>query len=234
MTPGRRVACAAMFKSAKLGSQLALVCAGVLAGCGTSESADFSDADISRVKDVRSSFGPQFKVTEFAPAGIDPRLLGPQELPEGMKFDPADCGSFANARPLPDGVKGNMAATTAEGDGNRFIVIAVETSEPVPINRPVDSCQKVGFAGGGVRGLVEVVEVPQIEGAETLGTHRVLQTIVDGKPSTGDIYNYIASFGTFFVIVTANPLVLPDKPVAPVDTQRARDLLTATVAAVKG
>ena len=39
---------------------------------------------------------------------------------------------------------------------------------------------------------------------------------------------------TFFVIVTANPLVLPDKPVAPVDTQRARDLLRATVAAVKG
>jgi len=36
------------------------------------------------------------------------------------------------------------------------------------------------------------------------------------------------------VIVTANPLVLPDTPVAPVNTQRARDLLTAAVAAVKG
>jgi hypothetical protein len=36
------------------------------------------------------------------------------------------------------------------------------------------------------------------------------------------------------VIVTANPLVLPGKPVAPVNTQRARDLLTAAVAAVKG
>jgi len=29
-------------------------------------------------------------------------------------------------------------------------------------------------------------------------------------------------------------LVLPDKPVAPVNTQRAKDLLTAAVAAVKG
>jgi len=28
-----------------------------------------------------------------------------------------------------------------------------------------------------------------------------------GKPRTGEIYNYIASFGTFLVIVTANPLV---------------------------
>ena len=67
-----------------------------------------------------------------------------------------------------------------------------------------------------------------------VGTHRVLQTMVDGKPRTGELYNYIASFGTFLVIVTANPLVLPDKPVAPVNTQRARDLLTAAVAAVKG
>ena len=50
----------------------------------------------------------------------------------------------------------------------------------------------------------------------------------------GELYNYVASFGTFVVIVTANPLVLPDKPVAPVDTQRAGDVLTAAVAAVKG
>lgn len=223
-----------MSKSAKLGSQLALVCAGVLAGCGTSESADFPDADIARIKDVRSSFGPQFKASEFGPTGIDPRLLEPQALPEGMKFDPADCGSFATAQVLPPGVKGNMAATTAEGDGNRFIVIAVETSEPVPVNRPADNCRRVGFAGGGVRGLVEEVEVPQIDGAETMGTRRVLHTVVDGKPSTGEAYNYIAGFGPFFVIVTANPLVLPDTPVAPVDTQRARDLLTSAVAAVKG
>jgi hypothetical protein len=57
---------------------------------------------------------------------------------------------------------------------------------------------------------------------------------VDGKPRAGELYNYVASFGTFLVIVTANPLVLPDTPVAPVNTQRARDLLTAAVAAVKG
>lgn len=223
-----------MSNSARLGGVVALVCVGVVAACGASESADLSNADIARVKDVRSSFGPQFNVTEVAPTGIDPRLLGPQTLPEGMKFDPADCGSFATAQVLPAGVKGNMAATTAEGDGNRFIVIAVETSEAVPVNRPADNCKRVGFAGGRVRGLVEVVEAPQIEGADTMGTHRVLQTIVNGKPGAGEIYNYMASFSTFLVIVTANPLVLPDKPVAPVDTQRARDLLVSTVAAVRG
>lgn len=214
---------------------LAVACAGVLTACaGQSAGSDLSDADIARVKDVRASFGPAFQVSDVGPTGIDPRLLGPQTLPPGMKFEPAGCASFANQQMVPARVKGNMAATTAEGDGNRFIAIAVETSQVATVNAPADNCRKVGFAGGAVRGLVEVVEAPQIDGAQTLGTHRVLQTTVDGKPRTGELYNYVASFGTFLVIVTANPLVLPDKPVAPVDTQRARDLLTAAVAAVRG
>lgn len=223
-----------MSKRAIVAGQILVASVCVVAACATDPSADVANADIARVKDVRSSFGPEFKTTEAGPSGIDPRLLAPQQLPEGMKFDPADCATFATAKILPEGIKGNMAAITAEGNGNRFIAIAVETSAAVPVNRPAENCQRVGYAGGGVRGLVEVVESPQIDGVETLGTHRVLQTVVDGKPSAGEIYNYIANFGTFLVIVTANPLVLPDKPVAPVDTQRARDLLTAAVAAVKG
>jgi hypothetical protein len=215
---------------------LAIACAGIVAACANGQSAeqDFSHADIAHVANVKSSFGSQYKVTSVAPTGIDPRLLGPQTLPPGMTFDPADCAKAASQQVVPPGVKGNMAATTAEGDGNRFIAIAVETSEVVPRNDPAQNCQKVGFTGAGVRGLVEVAEAPQIDGVHTVGTHRVLQTTVDGKPRTGELYNYVASFGTFLVIVTANPLVLPDKPVAPVNTQRARDLLSAAVAAVKG
>jgi hypothetical protein len=213
-----------------------VACAGVLAACATGQSAeqDLSHADIAHVANVKSGFGPEFKVTNVGPTGIDPRLLGPQALPQGMTFDPADCAKAASQQVVPAGAKGNMAATTAEGDGNRFIAIAVETNEPAAVSDPAQNCQKVQFSGPGVRGLVEVVEAPKIDGVHTLGTHRVLQTTVDGKPRTGELYNYMASFGTFVVIVTANPLVLPDKPVAPVDTQRARDLLTAAVAAVKG
>jgi Domain of unknown function (DUF5642) len=213
-----------------------VVCAGVLTACATGQSAeqDFSHADIAHVANVKSSFGPDFKVNSVAPTGIDPRLLGPQTLPPGMTFDPADCGKAASQQIVPAGVKGNMAATTAEGEGERFIAIAVETSEAVPANDPSQNCHKVTFTKPGMLGLVEVVEAPQIGGVHTVGTHRVLQTTVTGKPLTGELYNYVASFGTFLVIVTANPLVLPGKPVDPVDTQRARDLLTAAVAAVKG
>lgn len=215
---------------------LVVACVGALAACGSGQSAepDLSRANIANIKDVRSSFGPPFQVIDVGPTGIDPRLLAPPTLPQGMKFEPADCAKFASTQVVPSGVKGNMAAATAEGEGNRFIAIAVETSEPVPASDPAPNCQKVGFAGGGVRGVVEVVEAPQIGGVHTVGTHRVLQTTVDGQPRTGELYNYVAKFGTFVVIVTANPLVLPDKPVVPVDTARARDLFSTAVAAVKG
>ena len=213
---------------------LAVCCAGWLAACATGESTDSSRADIAKVAEVKSTFGPQFQVTNVPPTGIDPRLLSLQKLPDGLKFDPANCAGFATGQALPAGLQGNMAAVSAEGDGNRFVTIALETSSPVPVSDPGQDCQKVGFAGGPLRGLVEVVEAPQIDGAQTQGVHRVLQTVIDGEPRAGEVYSYSAHFGNYEVIVAANPLVLPDRPMVPVDTNRARDLLTAAVSAVKG
>ncbi|BBX31477.1 hypothetical protein MMAG44476_26414 [Mycolicibacterium mageritense DSM 44476 = CIP 104973] len=209
-------------------------CVTALVGCSQSDATEFANANIANVTKLKSSFGPEFKVSEVAPTGIDPKMLAPQKMPPGMKFEPADCAKFAEGQSLPAGLKGNMAATAAEGAGNRFIVLAVETSEPIPMNDPGDACKQVKFAGPGSRGQVDVVEAPQIDGARTVGTHRVVQAAVQGRARTGELYNYVASFGPFMVIVTANPLVVPNKPLAPVDTQRARDLLTAAVAAVRG
>jgi hypothetical protein len=213
----------------------AVACAGALAACGSAESAepDLSHADIANIRNLRSDFPAPFKVSDIAPTGIDPKLVEPQKLPAGMKFEPADCAQFANQQLLPSGVKGNMSAITAEGNGNRFIVIAVETSEAVPANEPTSNCQKVGYSGPALRGVVEVVDAPKIDGVQTQGAHRVVQTTVDGKARTGELYNYVAKFGTFVVIVTANPLVIPGKPVAPVDTKKAGELLSAGVSAVK-
>ncbi len=190
-------------------------------------------ADIGKIGDVKTSFGPGFHVTNVAPTGIDPKLLTAQKLPEGLKFEPADCAKFATAQGVPPGVQGNMAAVVAEGDGNRFIAIAVQTSKPVPFSDPGTGCQKVGFGGGPVRGVLEVVDVPQIAGARTLGVHRIVQTVVAGKPSGGEIFDYSAHFGDYQVIVTANSLLLTDRPVVPVNTARARELLTTAVAAVR-
>lgn len=208
----------------------ALACAGVLAACGSQAS---QSADIARVTGLKASFGPEYKVTEVARTGIDPNLLTGQKLPDGLKFDPAGCATFATGQLVPPGTKGNMAAVSAEGQGTRFIVIAVETNEAVPVTDPGPDCKKVTFGGGAVRGAVESVDAPKIEGAQTLGVHRVLQTVINGAPRTGEVYNYSAHFGDYQVIVTANPLVVPDKPVVPVNTQRAAELLVAGVNAIR-
>jgi len=214
---------------------LVIASIGALAACGSAESSelDLSHADIASVKNVRSMFPAQFRVSDIAPAAIDPHLLETQPLPQ-VTFEPPDCEQFARKQVLPDGVKGNMSAIVAEGDGNRFITIAVETSETLPVNEPASNCQKVIYTGPGLRGLIEVVDAPNIGGAHTLGVHRVLQTTVNGNTRTGELYNYVARFGPFLVIVTANPVVLPDKPTVSVDTKRAGDLLSAGVSAVKG
>lgn len=206
-----------------------LLCTGVLVGC----SAAAPTADIAKIAAVKASFGPQFQITEVAPTGIDPKLLAGQKLPDGMTFEPADCAAFATGQLVPAGTEGNMAAVAAEGEGNRFVVIAVQTNEPVPVAEPGPDCRKVSFRGGPLRGTVEAVEVPRIDGATTIGVHRVVQTAVEGKPRVGEVFNYSAHFGDYQVIVAANPLVLQGKPTVPVDTRRARDLLIAGVNAIR-
>lgn len=103
----------------------------------------------------------------------------------------------------------------------------------MPFNDPGKDCAKVTFSGAQLRGGVQVVDAPQIDSARTLGVHRVLQALTPGGPRTGELYDYSAQFGDYQVIVTANPLVIPNQPVAPVDTQRARDLLVKAVASVR-
>ncbi|MGE2713913.1 DUF5642 family protein [Mycolicibacterium litorale] len=212
----------------------AVACAGVLAACGSGSAPEPPDADIARVSQVKTTFGDQFQYRDIAPTGIDPKLLQPQKMPPGLTFRPPECATFAEGQLPEDELKGNMAAATAEGEGNRFIALAVETNEPVPVPEPGEACKKVEFGGPALRGLVEVVEAPQIDGVQTAATHRVLQTVVAGAPRTGELYNYTARFDRYMVIVTANPLVIPDKPVAPVNTERARQLLVDAVAAVRG
>ncbi|BCZ23074.1 DUF5642 domain-containing protein [Mycobacterium senriense] len=208
---------------------VAAVC--VLAGC--SSTTHSAKVDISKVIDVKSSFGPDFKVSDISKRGIDPKLLAGRKLPDGLTFDPANCAKVAAGPDMPADLQGNMSAVTAEGRGNRFVVIALETSKALPFNDPGKDCNKVTFTGPQMRGGVQVVEVPQIESTRTLGVHRVMQALTPGGPRTGELYDYSAAFGDYQVIVIANPLVLPNQPVAPVDTQRARDLLVKAVSAVR-
>ncbi|MGV0633165.1 DUF5642 family protein [Mycolicibacillus trivialis] len=213
---------------------LILIAACWLGGCSWRSDPEITSADIAKITEIKDGFGPGYEVKDIAKTGIDPKLLAERKLPEGLKFEPEPCEEFAAGQKVPDGTEGNMAAVTAEGHGNRFIVIALETSQPVPFREPGHGCKKVGFAGKGLRGVIEAVDAPRIKGTETLGVRRILQASMRGKTRTGELYDYSAHFGNYQVIVTANPLVIPNQPVAEIDTERAKELLVNAVAAVTG
>jgi hypothetical protein len=207
----------------------------VLVGCSPgANTSQPTKGDIAKIVDLKSSFGPEFKVTDVTPRVIDPQFFASRKLPDGLTFDPASCAKAAVGPDMPPGLEGNMAAVSAEGNGNRFVAIALETSKALPLNDPGKDCAKVGFSGAQLRGAIEAIDPPQIDGTHTQGVHRVLQALVEGSARTGELYDYSAQFGDYQVIVIANPLVIPGQPVAKVDTQRARDLLVKAVAAVRG
>jgi hypothetical protein len=215
----------------KVAFAIASVC--VLAGCSSDSNTSTTKVDIAKIADVKSSFGSEFKVTDISERAIDPKLLSARKLPDGLTFDPANCAKVAVGPDMPPDVQGNMAAVSAEGNGDRYVIIGVETSKELPIQDPGKDCSKVAFSGPQLRGAIEVIDAPHIDGAHTQGIHRVLQAVYGGGARTGELYDYSAQFGDYQVIVIANPLVAPGQPVAKVDTQRARDLLVKAVAAVR-
>ena len=78
------------------------------------------------------------------------------------------------------------------------------------MTEPGDNCKKVSFAGGAVRGTVEVVRRPADPGCrDARPCTGCCRPTINGTPQTGEIYSYRANFGNYQVIVTANPLVVP-------------------------
>lgn len=208
---------------------LAIAGVALLAACSSPNS-----GDISKLLDLRPEFGQDYNVSSIKKSGFDPKLFAGKPLPEGVTYDPPDCAKFSAGMNLPTDSQGNMSEMTAEGEGNSYILLAVETSAPVPFPEPGDACKKFSFTGPSLRGQVEVVEAPSIDGVRTLGTHRLVVTSVNGKAAIGELYTYVASWGNFMVVVIARPLLTPNTPTSPVNTGRARDLLTKAVAAVHG
>ncbi|MCV7051551.1 DUF5642 family protein [Mycobacterium heidelbergense] len=211
---------------------LAIVSMCALAGCsGTNASS--TKADISKVDQVKSSFGSEFKVNDIAKRGIDPKFFSAHKLPPGLIFAPPECAKVAVGPEMPMGLGGTMAGLSAEGNGNRLTVIAMETSQPLPSNDPGHHCSKVVFSGPQMKGSIEAVDAPRIDGMQTLGERRVMQTDSPEGDRSLEAYRYTAQFGDYEVVVIASPTMNPDQPAVPIDTQRARDLLVKAVAAIR-
>ena len=139
-------------------------------------------ADIGKVAEVKPTFGPEFKVTDVATRAIDPEFFASRKLPDGLQFDPANCAKVAFGPEMPPGLQGNMAAVSAEGNGNRFVVIAVETSQALPLIDPGRDCNKVAFTGH-CGAALEVVDTPKIDGTSDAGhPPRAASGVRGGRP----------------------------------------------------
>jgi hypothetical protein len=211
---------------------IGVLCTCLLVACGQTHFV--KKLNITNIFAVRSTFGPHFRVRTTGPTRIDPKQLSQRPLPSGVTFDPPECEKYASGQTLPPGLTGNLAVISAEGEGNRFIAIAIEASEPVSLDPTItQKCQHVTFSGENVNGTADVVDSPKIGDAQTLGTHRTLETTMATVAQSGEIYDYVAYLGNYLVMVTASPLMVRNQPPAPVDVDRAKSLLTDAVAAIR-
>lgn len=217
-----------------LRAALGIASACVLASCSSSGSVSSPrKADISKVVDVKSTFSPDFKVKDIAKRAVDPSAMSGPKLPPGITVDPPECAKVVVGPEMPPGLQGSMAGVSAEGDANRFVVIALDTSAPLPFPDDGRHCSKVTFSGSHLQGSVDAVDVPKIDGTRTFGARRELQTVDDSDRSS-ELFQYLAQFDHYEIIVTASPVMTPEQPVVLVDNQRARDLLVKAVAAIRG
>lgn len=219
-------------KSFVLASVGLLIGAQALTGCGGAH----KPLDTTKLFNIESSLGPDFKTKTKGPNEIDPKMLGPQKMPPGVTFDPVDCSEFAaaNGRP-PKGIRGKMSVVSAVGDGNQITAVALQADKDIEYDAATaDKCKHVSFSAGKLTGYLDEVDAPQIDHATTVGSHSELEVTGDqGQQSSRESYTFSAYLGDAMVQVTASPVAMRGQPAPMVDADRARQLLTDAVAALR-
>ncbi|ORV42864.1 hypothetical protein AWC02_16225 [Mycolicibacter engbaekii] len=219
-------------KSLLVSSVGLLVCAQALAGCGGAQ----KPIDTTKLFNVQSTFGSDYKTQTKGPDNIDPKILGPQKMPPGVTFDPADCADYAaNTGRPPKGIEGKMSMVSIVGEGNQLVAIAMQSDQDLPYDdTDAEKCSHVSFNAGKLTGYLDEVDAPEIENAKTVGSHSEIEiTGKDGQQQSRESYTFTAYLGTALVQVTANPQAVRGQAPAMVDADRARQLLVDAVAALR-
>ncbi|BBY35098.1 hypothetical protein BST33_00995 [Mycolicibacter minnesotensis] len=219
-------------KSLVVSSVGLVLCAQALTGCGGSQ----KPLDTTKLFNVQSTFGSDYKTQTKGPSEIDPKILGEQKMPPGVTFDPADCADYAaNTGRPPKGVQGKMSMVSIVGGGNQLVVIAMQTDQELAYNEAdAEKCKHVSFNAGKLTGYLDDVEAPQIDHARTVGSHSEIElTGKEGQTQSRESYTFTAYLGTALVQVTANPQAVKGQAPAMVDADRARQLLVDAVSALR-
>lgn len=211
-------------------SLVSMVCAGWLTAC----SKHHEPIDTGKLFKAKSMFGEGYKTKTKGPGDLSPKLLGPQNLPDTVTFDPADCRDTVAGGWVPKGTRGKMSVLTADGEGNRFTAVAAQADRDLPFDAAaVQRCEHTTFEAGKVTGYIDKVPAPQIDGAQTVGWHWELEITVGDQQRSRETYNFAAYLGDAMVLVTASPLAARGQPIPVVNADEARQLLTESVAALR-
>lgn len=219
-------------KSLLVSSVGLILCAQALTGCGGSH----KPFDTTKLFNVESTFGSDFKTQHQGPKDIDPKILGPQKMPPGVTFEPSDCADYASSsgRP-PKGIRGKMSMLSVNGAGNQLVAIAMQADSDIPFDSALaEKCKHVSFEAGKLTGYLDGVDAPDIDKAQTSGSHSEIEiTGKDGQQQSRESYTFTAYLGDAMVQVTATPAPARGQSPAMVDADRARQLLVDAVSALR-
>ncbi|KUI26727.1 hypothetical protein AU196_18000 [Mycobacterium sp. IS-1742] len=181
--------------------------------------------DPSRMNRARYELPPGYEVSDLQ-GRVAP--LAQWGYGPNWSADPPQCGALAEPPVDPATVRG----FSASGDGG--IVYAVAADGAMPVD-PVllDECGQWTLAAGPTSGAVRGTDPPPVPGVAGFGMVADTVTVVEGGTETrSHAETFVAAEGERLVYVTV--VTDPGSPSPALDGEFAADLLTRTVAALRG
>ena len=171
-------------------------------------------------------------VTACGHPGTSPGTSSTEASRAESRVDPAKITGVL-AGPASDG--GTTRGWSGSGPGGivHAVVIGSPTA-PVTFDPAVlADCGQWTVISGNTSGIVNLIEAPDIDGADTVGMSTVATTVVEGGSeitSTASTFSaYLGDYLAFVTVVTD-----PGSPNPPLGQEFAAELLVKTVSALRG
>ena len=192
-------------------------------------------ADITKVSEVKSSFGPEFKVPDIPKRAIDPKLLSARKLARRADLRPRRTArKFAAGPGHATGLAGQHGRGVRRGQRQPVRRHRGGDLQGAAGQRPGKDCRRWRSRAASCAAASRSSMRRTSTVTRTLGVHRVLQTVVDGQAAHRRALRLLRSVRRLSGDRHRQSACGARPAGRAVDTQRARDLLVKAVAAVRG